>query len=111
MNKRQRQEVSKAFQKAKCDLWGGISHISEWEIGMTQEKYICDILWRNMTTFKLSEINFQAIKIITERLEGHGRLEDWLVDNGIPRFYLTEENVQAHRLEWLNRLVKEFSDE
>lgn len=111
MNKKQRQEVSDVFYDAIDDLWDGHGSVSGYERGQFQEKYICYILERNYDTVKSYNINNRAKKIIIERLEGHGCLEEWLMTKGVPENDLTDENVQSHRIKWLERLSYEFSND
>lgn len=111
MNKKQRQEVSDVFYDAIDDLWDGHGSVSGYERGQFQEQFICYILDANTDSVKLYNTSMRAKKIITDRLEGCNTLEEWLMTKGVPESDLTDENVQAHRIEWLYMLHYEFSEE
>jgi hypothetical protein len=95
-------KTSKLIRKAKKYLWDGKSIWKE-----STEKFICFALEQveNVPHFQVCAVQ----ELIAQRI-GHCRdLEQWLAYKlkcGV--FELPSEQVQAHRLAWMEMLAQEF---
>ena len=99
-----RKAIAAAFRAAKPLLWDGRGSPGYFE----PHEYICLALeatdadeWR------------QARSVIRVRIGGSQMrtIEEWLIDQGIPRKQMTPKRLQAHRHAWLDMLIAEFEGE
>lgn len=109
-----RKQIVKGFKAAKKFLAkpdefaltylgsGGISR---------KAKHICYALGDASSAGKISnDVDWHCSDIIMKRLGNHcGYLEQWLIRQGVPQEQMTFQNVQKHRLAWLDQLIAEFS--
>jgi hypothetical protein len=104
--KRQRQALVEAFKLVKGQLK---PHSYE-----SAEKFICCALDRLATKGRVSDeiSNLAQQRVIEPRLEGELTLESWLGAKGVnPWVYPNmRELMHNHRQQWLDLLIKEFSD-
>ena len=71
----------------------------------SSETYICVAL---NNSHRDPAVVCLAHKIISSRLEGTHTLRRWLSSKGVPAQELTGTRLRAHRIAWLDLLIKEF---
>ena len=101
-------QIAKAFKGAKQHLWNG-KNILRIVPGITE--FICYAIeyYRERGGGEY-EACCAAAKVINQRLD-YWSIRVWLRDViGIPEEQLTREAVQTYRHEWLDHLIKEFSE-
>lgn len=101
--KSRRAKIAYAFECAKQYLWNG--SCSDLSVGKFE--FICNALSRARLTGEITDdVYHNAIHVLTSRLDQSRTLSGWLRGKGVD----SQDNVrlQAHRLAWLNLLIKEF---
>lgn len=102
--KSKRSQIAFAFECAKQYLWteGGLTPKGK-------SPFICHALYEAESRGEIqTEVYSAAKKIVMQRLDGHYSLGDWLTDRGVSSYSVTARKMGAHRLAWLNMLIKEF---
>lgn len=104
-------KTSELLTEAKKYLWDGEDE-KELE-RLDKSEYICFAILsaaRNSSNERANhEIYFQCRKVIESSLFPHNCVETWLLRSaGIPPKEMTHKRIQAHRLAWMNLLIKEF---
>lgn len=98
----ERRKIVAAFRSAKKNLWNG--HGDE---KLHESEFICHA----MDGFLPGQA--MAREVIMGRIGKAYDLETWLKQQGLKDLSMAVEDwriaVQAHRLAWLNLLIKEFS--
>lgn len=95
----QRTVIAKAFTEAR-------RHIDNCEEGFICNALFIAYLRRSIDSWAQST----AREIIRTRMGGEDTLECWLQEcANVPTNQLTNENMRAYRLRWLDALIKEFS--
>lgn len=104
-SKADRLKIAKAFKDAKAFLWDGNGIRPR-----GKQTFICFALEEAMFCGTPAYDAYQsAISVIALRLRPHTSLTSWLSAQFIPSHDLTCPRLQAHRLAWLDLLIKEFS--
>ena len=115
MNKKQRKEIALVLELSKKYLWDGVCQYYAGYGNMEciptgNTEYICHALDKASNNNLEYRDSVEKIKsIISKRLGKYETLIEWLKENGVDNVNLTYLNVQAHRLAWINLLIKEFS--
>jgi len=104
-------KLSQIFREAKYELWNGFGQ-------PYQPKFVCHAINRLFARHPLHDDRIYAAKhVISELLNGHTTLEDWLVANKHCRMedlYMINGNfrdpkkIQATRHAWLNHLIQHY---
>lgn len=102
----QRQQIAEAFRQAKAALWDGtpLPHgekPSACRDGIVE--YICHALAHSRHPAR-----YTAKEIIGKRIQPYSSYETWLLDY-YKREQLTKPFLQPLRHQWLDSLIKEFS--
>lgn len=69
--------------------------------------YVCFAISRNICRTNKAQV--AARKVIMQRLNGYGDVQDWLENRGVHHSMFTHVNLQEYRHRWLQELIKEFS--
>ena len=78
--------------------------------GEHQRQYICDAIQAGVLEAQLPEEYANvAVEHVMKALFPHKSMELWLVANGIPPSHLTPTRVKAHRIAWIEKMVKELT--
>lgn len=97
---------SELLEKAKKYLWDGIGDETGDETGYA---FICYAILHAASTPSQIGLAQKVRDAIEVRLHPWNNLHSWLrYEAGIPEKMLTQERVQAHRLAWMNKLIKEY---
>ena len=92
----------KQLKKAKDNLWDGKEKNSD------KERFVClAILFSKSVNDKPSYSRLLRDEI-ARRLE-YKTLIRWLSHQGVNRYDMTVERLQAYRLAWINNMIEEFS--
>lgn len=90
------------LKKAKDNLWDGKEKHS------SKERFVCmAILFSTSVDDKPSYSRLLRDEI-ARRLE-YKTLIRWLSHQGVNRYDMTVERLQAYRLAWINNMIEEFS--
>ncbi len=99
--------TSQLIEKAKRHLWDGKDDYELEYIDITE--YICFAILYAARIHRCLELHQECRDLIEARLFPWNNLDSWLQHGaGIPSTELTQERVQAHRLKWMNKLIKEY---
>ena len=91
-------QIADAFRKAK-------RRVTKHDHDYAKERYICHAV-ADATILG----GWEATKIVMKRLYTHNSLEQWLESvMDVPRWNLDYNDVQTHRHQWLDMLIKEYS--
>ena len=104
-------KTSELLTEAKKYLWDGEDE-KELE-RLDKSEYICFAILsaaRNSPTETEDHSTYlRCRKVIERNLFPHNCVETWLLRSaGIPPKEMTHKRIQAHRLAWMNLLIKEF---
>lgn len=98
---RDRKIFVRLLKWAKEDLWDGVG---EWSEKSSKYKTI-----GAAASSDASESNL-LFRVLLDRLEGEFDVKSWLLNKAkVPEDQLTDQNVQAYRLRWIDELIREFS--
>lgn len=95
---------SELIKQAKELLWDGGDDTEH-----CKDEYICYALLHAASTPSQGRLAQRIRDSIEVRLHPWNNLYSWLrYEANIPDKMLTNERVQAHRLAWMNKLIKEY---
>jgi hypothetical protein len=107
-------EIAARFAAAKAHLWdGALDEVR----GSTSTTYICWAIDR-ATVSPRDPVRRACKKIISDRLDGKGTLQEWLAHKNFADWILTRKKLstvdqnlklQITRHAWLDSLIEEFS--
>lgn len=101
--KSRRAKIAYAFECAKQYLWSGRGRRP---IGQSSD-FICHCLSRAHDTGEINgDVYEEAKHVVMSRLQGYSTLDSWLWNQEVKGVSVRKK--QAHRLAWLNLLIKEF---
>jgi hypothetical protein len=102
--KKQRKAFVRLLKAAKGSLWDGTPGI------YGKHTYIClSVREAQLDGVCLLKDSKALCDEIDRRMAPHITLRQWLKSQGIPTEELDFIPLQAHRLAWINLLIKEFS--
>lgn len=108
-------KTSELLTAAKKYLWDGKNDADLEDLNQHKTEYICFAI-TNVRHFELDVTEAPIYKLvrktrdmIEQRLFPCNTMESWLFrETYVPLKDLTPDRVQAHRLAWMNLLIKEF---
>lgn len=90
-------KTSEILTRAKKRLWDGVNAAGT--------PYICVAAEEVSTSSRSKRLRDE----IANSLYPNSTLRTWLMEVvGVPHEQLTSENVQRHRLQWMDRMIKEY---
>lgn len=106
----ERAGIAAALRKCKKHLWNGRGHNNLTSKTSKKDKFICWALSTVARTDSTLLFGAEAAKsVICRRLGRAHEMRGWLELQGISPGDITDKLLQAHRLAWVNLLIKEFS--
>ena len=101
-------KTSELITKAKKYLWDGLDDF-ELEFPGKKTEFICYAMVRAANRPSEHALAQTLRDDIEVRMHPWNNVWSWLVHEArIPTKNLTHPNVQAHRLAWMNKLIKEY---
>lgn len=96
-------QIVKALKQTLLQLHNGVT-------SKGKSRYICFAV--HTTRAPLFVKDYISGKIIMARLEGQASLNGWLISKGvhITQYAEPKRLMQQHRIAWVQKLIKEFSD-